>query len=212
MKIDKTLFKIIAVCLIAEPFFIHLQNISVFILSKILHVKCVFHHFGFGTMCKVGNASGPTMVIHGSIIFFAFAFSLLGFIVSKKASAIKSVNLTLSGALLFYSAIHQTLYFAMINLRHNFIKYVFYGEPKDTRPLEYFGNYQNYELIYFVLSILFILIYIYLAYQIIFKMWEREFRIKIFTVGFISFLIGNIIWYAFLGKLIYSYFNLYFYS
>ncbi|MEI6509049.1 MAG: hypothetical protein WCO54_11245, partial [Bacteroidota bacterium] len=136
----------------------------------------------------------------------------LGFIVSKKASAIKSVNLTLSGALLFYSAIHQTLYFAMINLRHNFIKYVFYGEPKDTRPLEYFGNYQNYELIYFVLSILFILIYIYLAYQIIFKMWEREFRIKIFTVGFISFLIGNIIWYAFLGKLIYSYFNLYFYS
>ena len=212
MKFDKKLVSIIGICFIAEPFFIHLQNLVLFVVSKLLHVKCFFNCFGFGTLCKAGNDPGLTMILLMSTTFIVFAFSLIGFILSKRGAINKSIFLTLSGALLFYSALHQTLLFLLMNIRYNFLQNLFYEDSSDIRPLAYFGNYHNYELAFFILNISFILIYIYMAYQIIFKMWEREFRIKLFTAGVLSCLAGNIFWYFFFGKFIYHFFGGGFYS
>lgn len=42
MIMNNKLISMIGVCFIAEPFFIQLNNLSLFIESKILGVKCVF--------------------------------------------------------------------------------------------------------------------------------------------------------------------------
>lgn len=212
MKINKELFWIGGVCLIAEPFYIHLHNFVMFIISKLLSVNSVFTYFGFGVLCTTKSAPDMSALIYILSIIIDSIFVVIGFIISKRGKNTDSLLLILTGAILFYSSLHQTVYFLATSIRFNTIASLFFNSDYVTRSLGFWGNNYNYSMISFCSNLFLSIVYALMAYQIIFKIWDREFRIKIFTVGLLSCLAGTLLWYYVLGKALYNTFGLYFYS
>lgn len=187
-------------CLLIES--AHNLLFSVFITA--IYAGMGFHDYQLtltGISCYVPET---WMIITRSISNSIFHFTILagGYWISKHATTDAA---RIAGALLFYvfiSGMVMNLSIAVVTHQLPFIVHFDYDKWSNV-PVAFFGNFYVFRVFEVLVFYIAKALYIYWAYCIVFKFWSPAFRKMVFTFGLVACGIGWIIWYFWLGPLIF---------
>ncbi|MFA6261382.1 MAG: hypothetical protein WC760_07940 [Bacteroidia bacterium] len=144
------------------------------------------------------------MVLTRTLILLILNFIVIssGYWISKKAL---SDATRIAGSLLFYAFIRGMVIQITNAIAFHHIPFLYYldHERWSTIPIVFFGNFYVFKVFHAVLYYATTLLFSFWAYRIVFKYWPLAFRKMVFTWGLAACAMGWIIWYLWLGPLIF---------
>ncbi len=198
--INKTFYQIIFFCFIAESF-----SKIILLITGILVYKTI--GFDGYIITRRGPAGCLDVNWQMSFMFFwhiVYAYTLLfaSYSISKKGFETQKTILILIGSLLFFPMLKGTVETIVAWYNHNPLWFLVKKVEFSNKLLPLFGNLYNLKIAQFISWIIQFLITIFVGYQIVKKFWNKELRIKFFTIGAVAAVGGGYFWYQFLGKLV----------
>lgn len=199
---NKNLPKIVMICFFAPIFFTN------FWIGKTLLIDMML---GFtperityrNVSCGQPEWTYPITYFASVTIYFIIIIS--AYLLIRKAAVNSNVNLLLLGSFLFYPVAARwefRLFHPSYLLPLNILEY---KDELQEKLLPFYGNSYNMQMTTYIISTALSIFYFYLAWQVVFKHWNKTMRIQFFTYGILFTAAGRIFWYYLLGPALYNF-------
>ncbi|HLG34603.1 MAG TPA: hypothetical protein VI757_06940 [Bacteroidia bacterium] len=197
---NKNLLKIIVLCFLAPTFFLNFWLGKTLFIDKLLGFTPERIYYN-GVSC--GQPKWTYAITFFSSTAIYFAIILAAFYLIKNSAQRGQINRVLLGSFLFYPVASRWA-FRIFNWSYlNPGRILEHKEALQQNLLPFYGNYFNMQMTTYIVSNLFAIFYLFLAWQVAFRYWDKTMRIQFFTFGLVSCVAGQYFWYSFLGPLLY---------
>ena len=200
---NKNLPKIILLCFFAPIFFTNIWLAEMFLIDKAMGFTPirVTHHCISG--CYTENWMQPVSFF--SMLTLNIALALIAFAISRKGVRNGSIIFLLTGAFLFHPAALSVYYRVKNLILTTPLKFLEFKDDLSEEHLPVFGNLYNFRWTNLITYYLEGMFFLFLAYQIFFRHWDKTMRIQFFTYGLLFAVAGRIFWNYLLGPALYNF-------
>ena len=199
---NRNLFKIIFLCFFSTTIFVNFWIGEILLVDKLMGFTP--NRVSFTGVIGCHTQTWMTPVSNFARTAISLIIIITAFLLSKKASENRNTNLLFFSAFLFYPAANGWAYKILDWIICNPLLFI---EKKDffiSKKVALFENLHNYHWTTFILGNMVSIFYLFLAYQIVFKHWNKTLRVQFFTFGIVASFLGKLFWFYFLGPMIYN--------